>query len=94
MDRSARDRFRYFLKDIARQAIDFYNTDQNRGITPPPLEKPFPAGAQRFDLIPAEKLHDISAMDVFTAIGNRRSRRAFHQVALTLKELSFLLWAT
>jgi len=94
MDRSERDRFRYFLKDITRQEIDFYNTDQNRGITPPPLEKPFPAGAKRFDLIPADKLHDISAMDVFTAIANRRSRRAFHQVALTLKELSFLLWAT
>jgi len=77
-----------------RQSIDFYNTDQNRGIAPPPLQKPFSAGTQRFDLIPAEKLHDISAMDVFTAIGNRRSRRAFSLTALTLKELSFLLWAT
>ena len=94
MDPSARDRFRYFLKDSVRQTIDFYGTDQNRGIEPPPLQKPFPSGAQCFDLLPAEKLHDISAMDVFTAIGNRRSRRAFSLTALTLKELSFLLWAT
>ena len=94
MDPSARDRFRYFLKDSVRQSIDFYTTDQNRGIASPPLQKPYPAGAKRFDLIPAEKLHDISAMDVFTAIGNRRSRRAFSLTALTLKELSFLLWAT
>lgn len=94
MDRSSRDRFRYFLKDTVRQTIDFYNTDQNRGIAPPPLEKSVPAGAQRIELIPAEKLYDISSVNVFNAIANRRSRRAFNPLALTLKELSFLLWAT
>jgi SagB-type dehydrogenase family enzyme len=94
MDKAARDKFRYFLKDFVRQTIDFYNTDQNRGVTPPPLEKPFPPGAQRFALVPESQLHDISATDVFTAIGNRRSRRAFNPEGLTLKELSFLLWAT
>jgi SagB-type dehydrogenase family enzyme len=94
MDQSSRDRFRYFLKDTVRQMVDFSNTDQNRGIAPPPLEKPIPDGAQRIDLVPAEKLHDISVMDVFTAIAKRRSRRAFNPGPLTLKELSFLLWAT
>ena len=94
MDRSSRDRFRDFLKDTVRQKVDFNNTDQNRGIAPPPLEKPIPAGAQCIDLVPAEKLRDISVMDVFTAIANRRSRRVFNPVPLTLKELSFLLWAT
>ena len=94
MDRSSRDRFRDFLKDTVRQEIDFNNTDQNRGIAPPPLEKPIPAGTQYINLIPADKLHDISVIDVFTAIANRKSRRAFSPVPLTLKELSFLLWAT
>ena len=94
MDQSSRDRSRYFLKDTVRQTIDFSNTDQNRGIAPPPLEKPIPDGAQRIDLVPAEKLHNISVMDVFTAILSRRSRRAFNPGPLTLKELSFLLWAT
>ena len=94
MDRSLRDRFRDFLKDTVRQKVDFNNTDQNRGIATPPLEKPIPTVAQCIDLIPAEKLRDISVIDVFTAIADRRSCRVFSPVPLTLKELSFLLWAT
>lgn len=94
MDRSSRDRFRDFLKDKIRQEVDFNNTAQNRGVDPPPIEKPIPAEAQRIDLVQAEELRDIAVMDVFTAIANRRSRRAFSPNALTLKELSFLLWAT
>jgi len=94
MEQSLKDEFRFFLKDSVRQTIDFHNTDQNRGIAPPPIEKPFPPDAKRTDLVPASELHDISAMDVFTAVNNRRSRRAFSPDALPLKELSFLLWAT
>ncbi len=94
MDRSSRDRFRDFLKDTVRQEVDFISTDQNTGIAPPPLEKPVPAGVQGIALVPAEKLRDISVVDVVTAIANRKSRRVFTPVPLTLKELSFLLWAT
>jgi SagB-type dehydrogenase family enzyme len=94
MDQSARDRYRFFLKDTVRQMVDFRNTDQNKGIASPPLEKPIPVGTQRIDLLPPEKLHDISTVDVFSAIANRRSRRVFKREPLTLKELSFLLWAT
>jgi SagB-type dehydrogenase family enzyme len=94
MDQLERDRFRFFLKDTVRQMVDFSNTDQNKGIASPPLEKSVPDVAQRIDLVPADKMYDISTMDVITAIANRRSRRAFKQGPLTLKELSFLLWAT
>ncbi len=94
MDRLSRDRFRDFLKDTVRQEVDFSNTDQNRGIAPPPLEKPIPSGTQCIDLVPAEKLRDIPVIDVFTAIDHRRSRRVFNAVPLSMKELSFLLWAT
>lgn len=94
MDRAARDRFRFFLKDTIRRMVDFSKTDQNKGIACPAIEKPIPPGTQRIDLFGAEEMHDISAMDVFTAIADRRSRRAFKQGPLTLKELSFLLWAT
>ena len=31
---------RDFLKDDLRQQIDFYLTDQNRGVRPPPLQRP------------------------------------------------------
>src|SRR5208337_2285778 len=94
MDRLSRDRFRDFLKDTVRQEVDFTNTDQNRGIAPPPIEKPIPSGSQCIDLVPAEKLRDISVIDVFTAIDHRRSHRVFNAVPLSMQELSFLLWAT
>lgn len=94
MDESSRERFRFFLKDTVRRMIDFSDTDQSKGIAPPPIEKPFPASAKCIDLVPSEKLRDISAMDLFTAIAGRRSRRVFSPVPLVLKELSFLLWAT
>src|SRR5512139_4270317 len=42
MDTKHRDQFRFFLKDIIRKRIDFSETDQNRGVAPPPIEKPFP----------------------------------------------------
>lgn len=94
MDRSIRDRFRYFLKDAVRQTIDFSHTDQNRGTESPPIEKPYPAGAKLIDLIPAAEFRGLGTLDVFTAIENRRSRRVFRNEGLNLRELSFLLWAT
>lgn len=94
MERVQREKLRYFLKDKVRQTIDFYLTDQNRGVEPPPVEKPYPSGAAVIDLTPADQLQEIPAMDVFTAIQNRRSRRSFRGAALSLRELSFLLWAT
>ena len=94
MEQSLKNKFRFFLKDTVRQTIDFHNTDQHRGIAPPPIEKPIPHAANRIELVPVSELHDISVMTVFAAINNRRSRRAFSPDALPLKELSFLLWAT
>ena len=94
MDQLSKERFRFFLKDTVRQMVDFGNTDQNRGIAPPPLEKPVPSGAQRIDLVPVKKLEGVSDTDVFTAIANRRSRRSFKPGPLPLKNLTFLLWAT
>jgi SagB-type dehydrogenase family enzyme len=89
-----KEKFRYFLKDAVRQTVDFSRTDQNRGIEPPPVEKPYPSGAGLISLVPASELKDISSVSVFTAIENRRSRRVFRKDPLSLRELSFLLWAT
>jgi hypothetical protein len=33
--------YRYFLKDTMRKTIAFSKTDQNLGIEPPPIEKPY-----------------------------------------------------
>jgi len=94
MNRSEINKFRYFLKDSVRQTIDFYDTDQNRGVAPPPIEKPYPEGSGLIDLVPVLELQNISSLDFMTLIKNRSSHRKFLPVALTLKELSFLLWVT
>jgi SagB-type dehydrogenase family enzyme len=94
MDKKDIEVYRYFLKDSVRQTIDFYQTDQSRGIDSPPLEKPFPEDGRRIDLLPRDKWRDISPVDLVSAIGNRRSRRKFRSQPLSLDELSFLLWAT
>jgi SagB-type dehydrogenase family enzyme len=88
------DRYREFLKDTIRQQIDFSETDQNRGVPPPPLEKPFPVDAKRFNLPPVGQREGIELIDLATAIGDRQSCRSFSPDPLTLNELSFLLWAT
>jgi len=86
--------YRDFLKDSIRKKIDFSQTDQNRGITPPPIEKPFDKQNKRIDLVAPEYFGGIGKSDLIAAIGNRQSRRGYRPDALTLEELSFLLWAT
>lgn len=94
MQEASMEKYRYFLKDSIRKTIDFSQTDQNRGISPPPLEKPFDPNAIRIDLIAPREWKNIERVDLMTAIENRKSRRHFKHEALTLEELSFLLWAT
>jgi SagB-type dehydrogenase family enzyme len=85
---------RYFLKDSVRKRIDFSRTDQSLGVPPPPVEKSYSADAERIALIPPAEFQTSPGVDLLVAIKNRRSRRQFSKIALTLKELSFLLWAT
>ena len=94
MDKKLRDQFRYFLKDRVRQEVDFYQTEQNRGVPPPPLQKPCPADAKRINLAAAGTWQGIGSIDLITAIGTRRSHRNFKQDTVSLDELSFMLWAT
>lgn len=94
MHDSMLENYRYFLKDSIRKTIDFSQTDQNRRIAPPPIEKPFNSTAERIDLIPPSEFPNVANIDLLTAIGKRRSRRSYQEMPLSLTELSFLLWAT
>ena len=87
-------KYRFFLKDSIRKAIDFSKTDQHRGIPPPPIEKPYPKDAVRIDLPPYDQFIDLGKFDLSSAIRNRVSRRVYRAEPMTLEELSFLLWAT
>jgi SagB-type dehydrogenase family enzyme len=88
------EKHRDFLKDTVRRSVDFSQTDQMKGIPPPPIEKPFRPDARRISLIADHELESFGRMDLISAIQNRRSRRDFLPEPLTLGELSFLLWAT
>jgi SagB-type dehydrogenase family enzyme len=94
MDKDLIKQYRMFLKDSIRKVIDFSQTDQNRGIAPPPIEKPYPEDGKRIDLSSLAELNDIGKLDLKSAIRKRESRRSYGGNPITLKELSFLLWAT
>ncbi|MBN1937426.1 MAG: SagB/ThcOx family dehydrogenase [Anaerolineae bacterium] len=68
-------------------------TDQRKGISPLPPEKPYSEGATLIDLTASENLA-LGEMPLVEAIRRRRSRRQFAGEPLTLDELAFLLWAT
>jgi SagB-type dehydrogenase family enzyme len=93
MDKETIRQYRAFLKDSIRKTIDFSQTDQSRGIIPPPVQKPFSKEKKRIDLIGVDQFKDIGKIDLKTAIQNRESRRTYSKEALSIKELSFLLWA-
>ena len=69
------------------------DSERSQQRPPPPAEKPVPSDAKRIALIPPADFH-LGAMSVREAIAARRSTRNFSNTALTLEELSFLLWAT
>jgi len=85
---------REFLKDTVRQQFDFKETDQNKGVKPPPMEKPRDAGQKKIVLPKKSEWKIIKTSDVAAAIGKRRSRRKFSEKPVTQEELAYLLWAT
>lgn len=94
MNRKTIETCRSFLKDTIRQAVNFSETDQNRHIPPPPVQKPYAPDAKRIDLPRVETLREIGPVDIRTAIARRKSCRTYSDAPLSLEELSFLLWAT
>ncbi len=84
---------RAFLKDTSRKELDFRRTDQSVGIEAPPIEKPCRPDARRVTL-PRPGEWSIPPVSVEEAIGNRVSRRNYTDEALSLEEISFLLWST
>ncbi|MGD0276081.1 MAG: SagB/ThcOx family dehydrogenase [Syntrophales bacterium] len=94
MEKELTNKYRLFLKDNIRKVLDFSKTDQNRGIAPPPIEKPYQKEAKRIDLPKYDQLKDIGKIDLKSAIRNRESCRSYSNKPVSIEELSFLLWAT
>ena len=88
------DNLRQYLKNPPMEVFEnAEESDQQKGIEAPPLEKAIPDGATVIPLVPREEM-TLGAMPLIQAIGDRRSHRAYTDEALTLEELSYLLWAT
>ena len=94
MNDSERSRHRAFLKDNLRLQIDFTQTEQNRGVAPPPLQKPPRKGQPPIALPEPDGFGALRGTDLVDAIERRRSHRRFLDQPLALAELSWLLWAT
>jgi SagB-type dehydrogenase family enzyme len=84
---------RHWLKATDWSLWRTVESDQKKRIPPPPQEKPAPQGAPRVDLVSPDAL-TLGRAPLIDVIRQRRSRRAFSDAALSLEELSFLLWAT
>jgi len=84
---------RRFLKGDLWERWRDLETDQKRGVPPPPPQKPCPSDAKLIDLVAPEDLK-LGTMPLIEVIGRRRSRRRFTDESLTAEELSLLLWAT
>lgn len=92
---NAIEQYRFFLKDSIRKSIDFRSTDQSRGIPAPPIEKPFDSDALRISLPASDQWPaNIHHKNLVSAMANRKSRRNYTALSLTIDDLSFLLWAT
>ncbi len=86
------EKHREFMKSCFG-AMRGVQSDQSRGLPPPPLQLAPDEGAELIDL-PAPDAAVLQVRDLFTCIRNRRSRRDYCDANLTMAELSFLLWAT
>lgn len=85
--------YRRFLKSDLWDKWRTLETDQRKGVPAPPPQKPFAEDAELIDLIAPNDLK-VGKMPLIEAIKGRRSHRKYTNEALTLEELSFLLWAT
>lgn len=82
-----------FLRADMWSQWDTLETDQKKRLPAPAVQKPFPPDAELISLIPPEEFQ-VGQVSLIDVIQLRRSRRIYNQAALSLEELSFLLWAT
>lgn len=88
---------RKFLKAVDYEELEKkfgdLETDQQSGVPAPPLQKPYPEDAAVIDLIEPDNF-TVETVSLAKAIGNRKSHRNYTDTALSLEDISFLLWAT
>lgn len=81
---------RNFMKSYFGKAVE---TDQQKNMPQPPLEKPYDENEEIIDL-PVVDRSIITKDDIFKCILDRQSHRIYLDEAMTLEELSYLLMMT
>ncbi len=81
----------FFDKEDYKKVIP--KSDQEKKKSIPLFQKEYPLDAILIDLIPPEKLN-IGNKPFFKVLTDRKSRRKYTKDALSLEELSYLLWST
>lgn len=84
---------RSFLKSETLENIDREETDQAKNMPQPPLQKICLEDSILIDLTDPKNF-SCAQIDLLTILRERKSRRVFSDAAITLEELSFLLWST
>lgn len=84
---------RELLKSYEWAQFEEINTDQQKGLPRPDIQKSIHPGAHLVDLVPPDQITSGGAA-VRDVIRERKSHRYFTLEPLTIEELSFLLWAT
>jgi SagB-type dehydrogenase family enzyme len=89
-------KYKNFNRDILKcnfeEGWSKWPSDSNKGVAMPAAQKDYVSGCKLFNLVSPDEFKFETTLQ--NAIKNRRTRRKFTQDFLTLKELSFLLWAT
>lgn len=81
---------KFMQSEFDREDIE---SDQDKGLPQPSLQKPVEEGAEIIDL-PKHDESVFAKTDITACLKGRRSRRKYAEQELSLKELSYLLWAT
>lgn len=73
-------------------SLDNIETDQNKGLSQPSLQKPVGEG----EIIPLPRVEGdiVKNNNLYHCMINRRSERRYKENPITIEELSFLLWMT
>lgn len=85
--------YRKYLKELPEAELEAIETDEEKGLPIPDIQKPYPENAILIDLIPSDEF-TCGQVSLFDAIKKRRSHRKYTDEYLSLEELSFILWST
>lgn len=86
------DQQRSFLKSNFTE-FKTITTDAKKGISQPPKSKSYEINSRLVDL-PMVSENTLTNKNIYTCIKERRSTRFYSDQAISLNELSYLLWAT